>query len=118
MDREVIEQKLESLRRCLQRVAEKCPSDPATLGRDLDLQDIVTLNLTRAVQLSVDLGAHLIADLDVLPPDSMGNPSMRWPTPESSPNLWHNNSKRQRAFGISLCITMRKSTGRLSTVSR
>jgi hypothetical protein len=43
MDREVIEQKLESLRRCLQRVAEKCPSDPATLGRDPDLQDIVTL---------------------------------------------------------------------------
>ena len=34
MDREVIEQKLESLRRCLHRVAEKCPSDPATLSRD------------------------------------------------------------------------------------
>ncbi len=46
MDREVIEQKLESLRRCLHCVAEKCPSDPATLGRDPDLQDIVTLNLT------------------------------------------------------------------------
>lgn len=72
MDREVIEQKLESLRRCLQRVAEKCPSDPDTLGRDPDLQDIVTLNLSRAVQLCVDLGAHLIADLDVSPPDTMG----------------------------------------------
>lgn len=72
MDREVIELKLESLRRCLQRVAEKCPSDPVQLSRDLDLQDIVTLNLTRAVQLCVDLGAHLIADLDVLPPDTMG----------------------------------------------
>jgi uncharacterized protein YutE (UPF0331/DUF86 family) len=72
MDREVIEQKLESLRRCLQRVAEKCPHDSAELGRDPDLQDIVTLNLTRAVQLCVDLGAHLIVDLDVLPPDTMG----------------------------------------------
>jgi hypothetical protein len=51
MDREVIEQKLESLRRGLQRVAEKCPSDPDMLGRDPDHQDIVTLNLTRAVQL-------------------------------------------------------------------
>lgn len=49
MDREVIEQKLESLRRCLRRVAEKCPSDPDKLGRDPDLQDIVTINLTRAV---------------------------------------------------------------------
>ena len=37
MDREVIEQKLESLRRCLQRAAEKCPSDPDRLGRDPDL---------------------------------------------------------------------------------
>jgi len=72
MDREVIEQKLESLRRCLQRIAEKCPPDPATLGRDPDLQDIVTLNLNRSVQLCVDLGAHLIADLDVSPPDTMG----------------------------------------------
>ena len=43
MDREVIEQKLESLRRCLHRISERCPSDPATLGRDPDLQDIVTL---------------------------------------------------------------------------
>ena len=54
MDREVIEHKLESLRRCLQRVAEKCPSDPDKLSRDPDLQDIVTLNLSRAVQLCVD----------------------------------------------------------------
>jgi uncharacterized protein YutE (UPF0331/DUF86 family) len=72
LDREVIEHKLESLRRCLQRVAEKCPSDPDTLGRDPDLQDIVTLNLSRAVQLCVDLGAHIIVDLDVSPPDTMG----------------------------------------------
>jgi uncharacterized protein YutE (UPF0331/DUF86 family) len=72
MDREVIEHKIESLRRCLQRVAEKCPSNPDKLGQDPDLQDIVTLNLSRAVQLCVDLGAHLIADLDVAPPDTMG----------------------------------------------
>lgn len=72
MDREVIEQKLESLRRCLQRVTEKCPLDPTTLARDLDLQDIVTLNLTRAIQLCVDLGAHLIAGMEVSPPDTMG----------------------------------------------
>ncbi len=72
MDREVIEQKLESLRRCLQRVADKCPSDPETLGRDPDLQDIISLNLTRAVQLCVDIGAHLIAGMEIPPPDTMG----------------------------------------------
>jgi len=72
LDREVIEQKLESLRRCLQRVADKCPPDPETLGREPDLQDIVALNLTRAVQLCVDIGAHLIAGMEVPPPDTMG----------------------------------------------
>ena len=72
MDRAVIEQKLESLRRCLQRVADKCPPDPETLGRDPDLQDIIVLNLSRAVQLCVDIGAHIIAGMEVPPPDTMG----------------------------------------------
>ena len=72
MDREVVEQKLESLRRCLLRIETKCPSDAATLAADIDLQDIVSLNLSRAVQISVDIGAHLIAGMEVSPPDSMG----------------------------------------------
>ena len=72
MDREVITQKLESLRRCLKRIEEKCPPDSAALEREPDLQDILTLNLTRAVQPCVDIGSHLIADMDVPPPDTMG----------------------------------------------
>lgn len=72
MDREVIEQKLESLRRCLQRIETKSPTDAATLMTDIDLQDIVALNLSRAVQICVDIGAHLIAGMDVPPPDTMG----------------------------------------------
>lgn len=73
MDREVIEQKLESLRRCVQRIESKSPSSAAELRADLDLQDIIALNLSRAVQLCVDIGAHLIAGLeDVPPPGTMG----------------------------------------------
>jgi uncharacterized protein YutE (UPF0331/DUF86 family) len=73
MDREVIEQKLESLRRYLKRVAQKYPTDPGMLEREPDLQDIITLNLTRAIQLCVDIGAHLIAGMeDVPPPETMG----------------------------------------------
>lgn len=72
MDREVVEQKLESLRRCLQRIETKCPAEAATLVADIDLQDIVALNLSRAVQISVDIGAHLIAGMEVSPPDTMG----------------------------------------------
>ena len=72
MDREVVEQKLESLRRCLQRIETKCPEEAETLAADFDLQDIVSLNLSRAVQLCVDIGAHLISGMDVAPPDTMG----------------------------------------------
>lgn len=72
MDREVIEQKLESLRRCLQRIETKCPSEASALAADMDLQDIVALNLSRAVQISVDIGTHLIAGMEVPPPDTMG----------------------------------------------
>ncbi len=72
MDREVVEQKLESLRHCLQRIETKCPADADTLATDFDLQDIISLNLSRAVQLCVDIGAHLISGMDVPPPDTMG----------------------------------------------
>jgi uncharacterized protein YutE (UPF0331/DUF86 family) len=72
MDRQVIEQKLESLRRCLSRVKQKTPATVAELEHDLDAQDVLTFNLTRAVQLSVDIGTHLIASSDQPAPDTMG----------------------------------------------
>lgn len=72
MDREVVEQKLESLRRCVRRIDDKCPADAQTLITDIDLQDIVSLNLSRAVQVCVDIGAHLIAGMEFPPPDTMG----------------------------------------------
>lgn len=72
MDRQVIEQKLESLRRCLMRVRQKTPATHAELEHDPDAQDVLTLNLTRAVQLSVDIGTHLIASSDQPAPDTMG----------------------------------------------
>ena len=72
MDWEVVRQKLESLRRCLQRIETKCPAEADTLASDLDLQDIVALNLSRAVQICVDIGGHLISGLDEPAPDTMG----------------------------------------------
>ena len=71
MDRRLILDKLESLRRCVRRVESRRPDTLAALEADLDLQDILALNLTRAVQVSVDVAAHLVTDLDVPPPGSM-----------------------------------------------
>jgi uncharacterized protein YutE (UPF0331/DUF86 family) len=39
---------------------------------DFDLQDFVPLNLSRTVQLSVDIITHFIAEMDILPPSTMG----------------------------------------------
>lgn len=71
MDRDLIEAKLESLRRCVERIAAKTPSSTDQLTHDPDLQDIIALNLQRAVQLCVDLAAHVIADTAARPPSTM-----------------------------------------------
>ncbi|MFO7541333.1 MAG: DUF86 domain-containing protein [Thiobacillus sp.] len=72
MDRQVVLQKLESLRRCLARIKQKTPATAKELEHDLDAQDVLTLNLTRAVQLCVDIGTHLIANSEQPAPDTMG----------------------------------------------
>lgn len=71
MDRGLMEEKLESLRRCIQRVASKRPATVTELHDNWDLQDILALNLTRAVQLSVDIAAHIIAESNQPSPDTM-----------------------------------------------
>ena len=65
MDRDIVETKLESLRRCIEWIAAKTPSSVDPLSKDPDLQDIIALNLQRAIQLSVDMAAHVIADTAV-----------------------------------------------------
>ena len=72
MDKIVLTQKLESLRRCIRRIEEKAPDSPAILALDADLQDVIVLNLTRAVQLSVDLASHIISQTDKPSPSTMG----------------------------------------------
>jgi len=72
MDWSLIEQKLESLRRAINRIKEKCPQNAGSLTGDYDAQDILSLNLTRAVQICVDIGAHLVSDTQLPSPETMG----------------------------------------------
>ena len=58
MDEQLVAQKLKSLRRCIWRVESKLPNSVETLLTDLDAQGIVSLNLTRAVQMSVKIASH------------------------------------------------------------
>jgi len=64
--------KIESLRRCVKRLEEKCPGSAEALISDYDLQDIISVNLERAVQISVDIGSRLLVRLDEKPPETMG----------------------------------------------
>lgn len=71
MDRDVVLNKLESLRRCIKRVEDKTPSSADLLIKDYDLQDIITVNLERAIQMCVDIGLHIISDLEIPIPETM-----------------------------------------------
>jgi len=71
MDRDVVLMKLESLRRCVKRIQDKTPTSYKELVDDYDLQDIITLNLERSVQQCVDIGLHIISDLEIPAPETM-----------------------------------------------
>jgi uncharacterized protein YutE (UPF0331/DUF86 family) len=72
MERDIIIRKLDSLARCVRRIEEKRPDTLEQLIDDIDTQDILSINLERAVQVSVDIGAHLLAGMSVPPPKTMG----------------------------------------------
>jgi len=72
MDTLIVAEKLESLRRCMKRVQDKRADTVDDLRADPDRQDIISLNLTRAVQLCVDLAAHLLTDTQQPAPQTMG----------------------------------------------
>ncbi|HEX7339263.1 MAG TPA: DUF86 domain-containing protein [Rhodanobacteraceae bacterium] len=68
----IIQRKLDSLHRCLQRIQVTCPTTVDALERDVDRQDILVLNLSRAVQLCVDMAMHLLAQAGQPLPETMG----------------------------------------------
>ena len=71
MNSVVITSKLESLRRCLDRITSKKPGTLDQLLEDIDMQDILALNLERSIQLCVDIANHILSSLDDAPAMSM-----------------------------------------------
>jgi uncharacterized protein YutE (UPF0331/DUF86 family) len=71
MDKIIINKKLDSLYRCINRIQEKCPADATELKSDIDLQDVIVLNLSRAVQLCVDIAAHTLSASNQPVPNTM-----------------------------------------------
>ena len=67
MDTDVIKAKLVSLQRCMERIRQKTPANAQQLAEDFDLQDILILNLQRAVQISIDIATSILADSPAVP---------------------------------------------------
>lgn len=73
VNEDVIRAKLDSLGRCLERIREKCPVEARALEGDFDRQDVLAVNLERAVQLCVDMASHFISGSNHPPPHTMGD---------------------------------------------
>jgi len=72
MDTELVISKLDSLARCIERLRSKTPERLDVLQKDMDVQDIVAVNLERAVQVCVDIALHWTATQSQCPvPETM-----------------------------------------------
>jgi uncharacterized protein YutE (UPF0331/DUF86 family) len=60
IDRDIVLAKVSAIQRCLVRIHQVTALDPARLD-DQNIEDIFVLNLQRAVQAAIDLGAHVLA---------------------------------------------------------
>ena len=69
-DKDLVLSKLESLTNCIKRIEGKKPEKVEALISDFDLQDILSVNIERAVQLMVDTGLHILSrDFGIRPGD-------------------------------------------------
>ena len=71
MKNNVINEKIESLRKCLVRLEDKKPDDIAILRTDIDRQDIISVNLERAIQICVDIASYIISSQNLPAPTTM-----------------------------------------------
>ena len=71
MDEEVIRTKIEALIRCVLRIESQKVSSLEELESNLDKQEIIILNLQRAVQICVDIGNHMLLDFCTPTPVTM-----------------------------------------------
>ena len=94
----VIKTKLESLRRCLDRIESKKPITLEGLLQDIDTQDILALNLERSVQFCADIANHIVSSLDDAPAMSMAESFERLSAKEIIPLELARNLRRAVGF--------------------
>ena len=71
METNIIRSKQDSIARCIARIETKKQISYEDLLEDYDAQDVITLNLERAVQQACDIAAMLLAESNAPVPDTM-----------------------------------------------
>jgi uncharacterized protein YutE (UPF0331/DUF86 family) len=71
MDKLILDKKIDSILRCLNRIDGRLPDSKDEFLKDCDAQDVVVLNLTRAVQLCVDIATHILSSTNQPVPSTM-----------------------------------------------
>lgn len=71
MDIDIIRSKQDSIARCIARIETKSELSYEALLEDYDAQDVITLNLERAVQQACDIAAMILAETSESVPDTM-----------------------------------------------
>ena len=94
----VVKTKLESLRKCVDRIESKKPETLDDLLQDIDTQDIIALNLERSVQLCVDIANHILSTLDDAPAMSMAESFERLSEKKIIPYVLGQNLKKAVGF--------------------
>lgn len=61
VDNDVLIAKVNSIQNYLKRIHDTVGGNPSTID-EIDIQDIVVLNLQRAIQLAIDIASHIISD--------------------------------------------------------
>lgn len=61
VDYDVLIEKINGIQNCLKRIHDTTGKHPLALD-DLNVQDVVVLNLQRAVQLAIDIAAHIVSE--------------------------------------------------------
>ncbi len=73
MDSIILDKKIDSILRCLTRIEQRLPINEDEFLLDYDAQDVVVLNISRAVQLSVDIATHMLSSGNESVPKSMAD---------------------------------------------
>lgn len=69
----LIIKKIDSLSRCIARIEEKRPETIEDLERNVDIQDIIAINLERAVQQCVDSAMIVLSNAGARVPETMSD---------------------------------------------